>query len=117
LPEAQRALARALALGPEYCASPEVYLPIPPGEAGLAFAEAVFLDLPRTRWLAGLKARLHMREVFAGASQSDLARVDKHLWQGLRADPKWLLNRGVLALMKRLILKRAGEFLPRNGQN
>jgi hypothetical protein len=91
-------------------ASPDVYLPVPPGEAGLAFAEEVFAALPPGRRLAGLKSRLrsrlHMREVFAGAGAGDLARVQGHLWPGIRADPRWLMNRGVISLARQLILKR-----------
>jgi GT2 family glycosyltransferase len=77
--------------------------------AGVAFYDEFFAAcLPRTRRLARLRARLigrlYMREVFAGARQRDRRHVGAHLWPGLRADPAWLLNRGVLAITARQLL-------------
>ncbi len=77
-----------------------------PAPEGLALYRLVFDELlPRTRGLdrlhARLQSRLHMREVFAGARLDEPQRVDAHLWAGVRTDPNWLRNRGVLALMAR----------------
>jgi hypothetical protein len=77
--------------------------PLPPGEA-VAFLNAAFASLfPPAPQMAAVRARLvshlHMREVFAGAAQNDWRRVQAHLRPGLRANPRWLFNRGVLSLL------------------
>jgi glycosyltransferase involved in cell wall biosynthesis len=82
-----------------------------PVDAALRYTVAVFAELlPRTRRLARMKARLlsdlHMQEVFAGVSQNQPARVQAHLWPGLRYNPGWLGNRGVVALSVKSLLKR-----------
>ena len=80
-------------------------------EAGDWFLRQVFDDfLPRRGSLARLRARLlsdfHMREVFAGAQSRVHGRVDAHLWPALRHGPAWLLNRGVLAILSKSLLRR-----------
>jgi glycosyltransferase involved in cell wall biosynthesis len=64
--------------------------------------------LPHTAMFGQLRSQvmglLYMREVFAGARLGDRARIRAHLWAGLRADPAWLLNRGVLAITVRHLL-------------
>lgn len=81
-----------------------------PDEADLAvpYIQRLFADfLPRTPQLSRLGSRLtasvHMKEVFAGAERGDRQRVSRHLWPGIRHDPRWMFNRGVLML--------AGKFL------
>jgi hypothetical protein len=46
-----------------------------------------------------------MRQAFN--ARLDSAERERHLWAGLRHDPTWLLNRGVLAL----VLRAAGRRL------
>lgn len=65
--------------------------------------EAMFAGLfPHTSHLARVKSRilsrLHMREVFEAAHQGQPDRVRQHWWVGIKNDPRWLLNRGVLSI-------------------
>lgn len=66
--------------------------------------------LPQTPKLSHLRSRLlasiHMKEVFAGGEQRDQQRVWRHLWVGIRHDPRWLLNRGVLSIAGKYIFKK-----------
>jgi glycosyltransferase involved in cell wall biosynthesis len=78
---------------------------VKPPEA-VMFVERVFTDLlpptpPMVRVRNRLLARLHMTAVFAAAQRGDGQTVDAHLWAGIRRDPKWLLNRGVVTLVAR----------------
>jgi len=75
-------------------------------EEKLGFIEAVFTDLlPETTHLAHLKHRMvsqiHMSEVFSAANRNDYRDVSEHLWPGIRSNPTWLLNRGVVAVALR----------------
>jgi hypothetical protein len=80
-----------------------------PVEAGVQFVHQIFTDLlPRTARLNRLQDRLlselHMRFVFAPeAGGAD--KVDAHLWRGVRTNPTWLLNRGVLARLARSVMR------------
>jgi glycosyltransferase involved in cell wall biosynthesis len=80
-----------------------------PAEAGVQFVRQVFTDLlPHTARLNRLQDRLvselHMRFVFSPeAGGSD--KVDAHLWRGVRTNPTWLLNRGVLARLARSVMR------------
>jgi hypothetical protein len=82
----------------------------------LEFTRSIFNDLfPHTPMLysikSGLLARLHMGEAFAGMAGNDWALIDRHLWLGIRNNPAWLLNRGVLStsvkLLKKSIFRRS----------
>jgi hypothetical protein len=78
------------------------YTPRHSTEAGITFIHSIFLHLfPKTAHLIRAKHRLlskfHMQEVFIGIDTHQPARVDQHLWLGVRNDPSWLLNRGVLS--------------------
>jgi hypothetical protein len=68
--------------------------------------------LPPTNHMKRLKARtlgrLHMAEFFEAAEQEPPNRSEWHLFAGLRADPRWLLNRGVWAIGLRRRLRRSG---------
>jgi glycosyltransferase involved in cell wall biosynthesis len=73
-------------------------------DAILEFIDGIFRDLfPATRDLTRLRSRLtsrlHMKEVFAGMDLQKSSGVESHLWAGIKADPSWLLNRGVLSLI------------------
>jgi hypothetical protein len=80
------------------------YAPGEDAQAKLDFTEAIFLDLlPQTPRLIQLKSHmvsdLHMGEVFT-ANEEDASRVIRsHLWPGIRNNPAWLLNRGVIAIL------------------
>jgi hypothetical protein len=124
---AQQHLGQALAACPRLLADAaglaqalEPYTQGAEPEAGTAVLRRVFDDLlPRTARLTRqrerLIARLHMREVFQGAKEGTPAQVDAHLWPGLRHDPAWLLNRGVLALLARSVARR-GRALARRSE-
>ena len=81
-------------------------------EASQLFVTAVFRDLPadsgRQRQQARWLSRVHMRQVFCGGGDS--AALDRHLWTGLRHDPAWLFNRGVVVLALRAAARRLGPL-------
>ena len=81
-------------------------------EAGLELITQVFARLlPRQPRLKRLRAQLlsdlHMRQVFAAAKVGSSRQVDEHLWPGIRLNPAWLKNRGVLVLLARSTLRRS----------
>jgi hypothetical protein len=87
-----------------------------PAPANEAFLRALFAEvLPRTRSLGRVRSRLialtYMHEVFAGLRDNDSARVDTHLWQGVRHHPAWLRNRGVLATAARSVIRKTRACL------
>jgi glycosyltransferase involved in cell wall biosynthesis len=80
-----------------------------PTEAGLLFVDQVFTQLlPRTARLSSLHrhliSELHMRFVFSPEPGGE-PRIDAHLWRGVRMNPTWLLNRGVLARLARSVMR------------
>jgi len=111
LPTTRLCLFKALLHGPEIFESLETYLPLPPAEEGLTFAASILSDLPVTHRYVSLsnrlRSRLHMRRVFEGLAAGEGKVVEEHLWPGLRLDPSWLLNKGVLSVSIRSIWKRA----------
>jgi hypothetical protein len=79
--------------------------------ANFELVEALFRDLldptPHlARLRSRLQARLHVREAFAAAQAGRSDQVASHLWPGVRADPRWALNRGVLSLLARQVFRR-----------
>lgn len=73
-------------------------------EATTALTERIFADLlPQTRELQRVRgrllARLHMSAVFDAAARGEREQVCAHLWPGVRHDPSWLRNRGVVSLL------------------
>ena len=87
-------------------------------QAGDQFLREVFANLlPPTASLARLRRRLlsdlHMRQVFAGVRSKAFPRVDAHLWPALRHDPAWLLNRGVLSILTRSLVRRGRGLVQR----
>lgn len=124
LAAAKNDLARALTFSPALLEQDEplqalvqAYTPLQTTEEALAFTTSVFDDLlPRSRFLAHLKsrllARLHMSEVFSGINQNQPWRKESHLWAGIRLDPSWLLNRGVISILGRSLLKRPRKDTP-----
>jgi glycosyltransferase involved in cell wall biosynthesis len=82
------------------------YTPAGSIDDALEYTRSVFDDLLQpTRRLVIMKSRLlsyiHMSQVFSDASQHRYRQVRKHLWQGIRNSPNWLLNRGVIAILFR----------------
>ena len=80
-----------------------------PADAGVQFVNQVFTDLlPRTAPLIRLQDRLlselHMRFVFSPEAGGE-DKIDAHLWRGVRTNPTWLLNRGVLARLARSVMR------------
>lgn len=96
-------------------------------EAGLELVRVVSADAPATRHTAQVISRvrslLYMREVFAHAGQRAVEGIDLPLWQGLRHDRRWLLNRGVLSILARLLflkfrgLRQPAESLDRKNSS
>lgn len=87
------------------------YTPRQSIEEALIYTESVFRDLlPRTRRLSRQRSRLisdlHMSEVFAGASQNQPERIKAHLWPGIRHEPTWLLNPGVISILVKSLFRR-----------
>jgi glycosyltransferase involved in cell wall biosynthesis len=88
------------------------YTTAAPRDAAANFVAELFAELPtdralrrvRRRWLS----RVYMRAVFAGAARMDHGQVRANLWKGLRHDPRWLLNRGVLSILARTLVKNSG---------
>jgi len=73
-------------------------------EERLEFLNAIFIDLlPSTQRLRRLRSRLlseqHMSEVFKIGASGCSRAVKSHLNLGLRYDPSWLFNRGVVVLL------------------
>lgn len=116
---ASRCMARAITLCPRLFEVDDLETPIQLTEAGLSLAEQTFSQLPTTRRLAWLKssliARLHMREVFMGVQLKDDQRIDDHVWLGLRHNPWWLLNTGVIAIVFRVVGRQIRKLLGREG--
>jgi GT2 family glycosyltransferase len=87
----------------------QVYGPDKPFAFGESFTDMVFAGLPPSPTMAKLRgqllADLHMRETFQGSKTQDWPRVRAHLWPGVRYNPRWLLNRGVLVIAARSLLK------------
>jgi hypothetical protein len=80
-------------------------------EDAISVIENIFSRLfPVTAKLNRVKSRLlgkmHMRVVFYGLGQGRSNLVDEHLWLGVKADPVWVLNRGVLSLLWKRIFHR-----------
>ena len=83
-------------------------------EDKLVFIDAVFdALLPKTAHLARLKSRMvsqiHMSEVFSAANQHNYGNVNDHLWLGIRTNPGWLLNRGVIAIILKQMFAAPGS--------
>ena len=88
------------------------YTPKQSPDAGIIFVERVFGELlPDKPHLARIKsrlqARLYMQAVFALLPDRESDQVYKYLWQGVRKDPSWLLNRGVISLLAKSMLKKS----------
>lgn len=118
---ARRSLERTLALYRRFLSEEgplgmlvRAYTPLKSTEAALAYTKSLFDDvLPRTRRLSHLKSRLlsdlHMSKVFSGTCQNVAWHWDGHLWLGIRNNPTWLLNRGVISVLVKSLLSRAQE--------
>lgn len=78
----------------------------------ISFVESIFNDqFPSTPHLVRAKSRimsqLHMKQVFEAVEDGQYDQVGEHWWEGVRSDPRWLLNRGVLSIgMKNLFTRR-----------
>jgi glycosyltransferase involved in cell wall biosynthesis len=118
--EAQDCLNHALSANPSLLNSGnyietwvQKYTPRDSTTAALKFTESIFVELlPQSRHLAQVKGRLlsklHMHEVFNGLGEGQLGPVDEHLWLGIRNDPSWLLNRGIMSQLIRRFVRVRG---------
>lgn len=115
---AQACLKRGIELDPTLLESEIVkevikkYTPDQPVEAAVHFIEATFSGLlPQTCYLrqveSKLLSQLHMEEVFSAAGQGQYWRIGNHLWPGIRNNPGWLLNRGVLGIALRSLFRKS----------
>lgn len=89
------------------------YQPSQPVESRLIFIEGVFSDLlPVNPHLSKLKSRLqarfHMSKVFETTPDRITPDVYSNLREGIRKDPTWLFNRGVLSLLLKSMFRKAG---------
>lgn len=82
----------------------------PEGSFQLAFRylDEIYKELfPNTQFLSKSRSRLisalHMGQVFDGAKMGDFNLVNQHLWPGIRYQPTWLLNRGVVVILLKSI--------------
>lgn len=83
-----------------------------PFEEAIRHAEGVLVELlPPTRHVKRVRSRvlshLNMRVVFEAQEKGDTRDIGGHWWQGVRNDPRWLLNRGVWSIGMRHLLARA----------
>ena len=114
---ARECLIRALLHCPDIFVSGSVLLPMPNMEARIEFAETLFRALPhlpdkarvRSRFLASLR----LKEIFEAMGQGITEPIDSNIWPALWSDPRWLLNRGVLVIAIRSILRSLrSSFIP-----
>jgi hypothetical protein len=87
------------------------YTPSETFEAAVKFTDGIFNDLfPNTKFLSEIRSRLladlHMGQVFIGVETGDYILVDQHIWQGIRHNPSWLLNRGVAVIIGKSFVTR-----------
>ena len=118
---AETSLASGLALAPKLLEAEEPlwailshYTYSSTVETSTAFCQSLFTNLlPQTRRLGQLKlkfiSRLHMKDVYRQLRAGSVVRPREHLLPGIRHDPSWLLNRGVLAILIRSSLTRTGR--------
>jgi glycosyltransferase involved in cell wall biosynthesis len=115
--EAVDPLQRAMAFNPALLDMPAQvedivrrYTPHDSTERSLSFTRGVFSELlPTNRALSRVRrkllAEIYAKEVFS--VNADAARLRSNLWAGIRNEPRWLLNRGVLALIFRQLFRRS----------
>lgn len=116
----QDCIARALALNPEMFASTDLlesvvrrHTPPVAVDAAVEFTQSLFNEvLPPTLAVKRLKRRLvadlHLAEVFREPVTGMPTPADNHLWSAIRSNPAWLANRGVLSLVGKSVLAKAG---------
>jgi glycosyltransferase involved in cell wall biosynthesis len=121
LDAARLSLKRALELYPSLLESDQplenlvrAYTPLESVDLALQYTETIFDELlPKTRRLDHMKSRLlsylHMSEIFAAAKQNEYWRVKPHLLPGIRYDPAWLFNRGVISIFLKSLLSQVAS--------
>jgi hypothetical protein len=87
------------------------YTPAQSTEEALAYTNSIFEHLlPHSRRLSHLRSRLlsylYMSEVFAGARQHQPWRIQSYWRLGIRHNPSWLFNRGVISILVKSLFKR-----------
>lgn len=107
--QARECLIRSLLHCPEIFVSGSVLLPIPDMQTRIEFAKSLFRKLPhlpgKTQIQRRFLANLRMKEVFDAVGQGVTDPIDRNLWLALWGDPRWLLNRGVISIVIRSILR------------
>jgi glycosyltransferase involved in cell wall biosynthesis len=119
--EARDCLEKALNLNPSILENPPrlekiviKYIPSTNLEASLNFVENVFdvllpINLKLLRIKSRIQARLYINAVFASLPEKTSAQVYDHLWKGVRKDPNWLLNRGVISLLVKSMFHKGSK--------
>jgi hypothetical protein len=114
---ARRSLKRAIEVCPSLLNGDQplerlvrAYTPKDSVENALQYTVSIFDDLlPRSSRLKRMKSRLlsdlHMSEVFAAVNREQPERLNNHLWSGIRGNPAWLLNRGVISIVLKGLLR------------
>jgi glycosyltransferase involved in cell wall biosynthesis len=88
------------------------YTPDDSIKSALNYTDSIFKDLfPGTKLLLRMRMRLlsylHMSQVFDGARNGNFALVNQHLWAGIRGQPSWLLDKGVISIFAKSLFKRS----------
>ena len=78
-------------------------------QAALEYTDSIFRGLfPNTKFLVRTRSRLlsylHMSQVFDGVQQGNFSQVDQHFWPGIRYQPAWLFNRGVISIIFKTLI-------------
>lgn len=93
----------------------EHYKPTDSNDSTLKFIEGVFSNLlPDTSIMRQVKrklmSRVHMKFVFDGLHTNDYRNIRNHIWNGIKNDPLWLLNRGVLKILISQYLDKGSSY-------
>jgi len=60
-----------------------------------------------------LTSKIHMKQVYLSSDEGDYGKAGKHLIPGLRNNPAWILNRGVLSILLKIVIDWSKRFLPK----
>jgi hypothetical protein len=99
------------------------YLPKQTLESSLSQVESLFRDLlPQEGHMERVRSRLIaemcIKEAFVRAEISPTQTFDLNLlWMGVRYDPAWLTNRGVVSILIKRSLRRASQALKIQNRN
>jgi glycosyltransferase involved in cell wall biosynthesis len=92
------------------------YTPVGSINSSEEFVLSIFDDLlPKTRLLSQMRSRilsnLYMGEVFSKFNSKQYQYLGNHLIAGIRYNPGWLLNRGVISIIIKSIIGKVPDYL------